>query len=274
MILDTSNKSITVVLSGAKNTSDANCFASWEDSPPTGGVAPPAGVVGRGSAGINTNGTSAATVVPAPTFVGPLSSTGSTSNGRKITLLSIYNADAASITATLGMLNGSITSTIGVFALSVGDTLTYVDGQGFKVTSSTGATKGSSTGGSANQLKQVYNITGTQLLASLANTTTYRVNVPYAYTILSARWVTDVPATTGSKLATVTLSTTGGALTGGVMSLTSANQTPTGNATAATAISGANATQTAGTDIIATISSVTAFVEGSGHLEVVVSNNS
>lgn len=272
MILDTSAKSITVVLAGAKNTSDANCFASWEDSPPTGGVAPPAGITGRGSNGVNTNGVTAVTVVPAPTAVAPSSSTATTSNGRKITLLSIYNADAASITATIGMLVGTTTSTIGVFTLAVGDTLTYVDGQGFKTVNSVGSTKqGSASSVAASQDTFIIPV---GLLASLVNTTVYAVKVPYAFTVVSALFRTAVPATTGSKLATLTLSTTGGAVTGGVISLTSANQTPTNNTTAATAISGANASQAAGASVLLTTSAVTTFVEGSGQIEVVVQNNS
>lgn len=111
------------------------------------------------------------------------------------------------------------------------------------------------------------------LLASIVNTTTWQVTIPHAFKVISALFRTVVPATTGSKLATLTVATTAGALgAGGVMALTSVNQTPTGNATPASAISGANISGTAGQNVIVTASAVTAFVEGSGYIELVIEN--
>ncbi len=110
-------------------------------------------------------------------------------------------------------------------------------------------------------------------LSDLVNSGAWALALPFAFTILSALFRTGKPASTSSKLATLTLSTTGGALTGGVMALTTANQNATGGSVAATAISGANATGAAGDSIIATASSVTAFVEGDGWVEITVRNN-
>ena len=98
--------------------------------------------------------------------------------------------------------------------------------------------------------------------------------LPYAFTVISALYRTNKPATTGSKAATLTLSTSTGAVTGGVVSLTSANLNTQGGTNAMSAISGANATVAAGGTIIVTASSVTTFVEGDGWIEVTVQNNS
>ena len=97
--------------------------------------------------------------------------------------------------------------------------------------------------------------------------------VPFAFTVVSALWRTNKPATTASKGATVTLSTSAGAVTGGVMTLTSANQNTQGGTQAASAISGANATAPAGGTIILTPSAVTTFVEGDGWCEVTLIDN-
>jgi hypothetical protein len=110
-------------------------------------------------------------------------------------------------------------------------------------------------------------------LTDFANSAAYARGIPFNFTVLSALFRTAKPASTTSKLATLTLSTTAGAVTGGVMALTTANQNTAGGTVAATAISGTNATSTAGTAVIITASSVTAFGEGDGWVEVTVRNN-
>ncbi len=266
MILDNTNKSITVVLAGAKSANDANCFASYRDLDSVQGR-----IVNASSQVGNTNGTATATIVSAPPTTGV--SGGTVSNRRVVDNLTIYNADTAAITASLQLTNGTTTSLITKEVLAVGDTLMYSEGTGFKVLTSSGATKQTQTGGSANQLKQTFIIPiGT--LSLVADTNTYSVRVPFAFTILSAAIVADKPVSTGSKLSTFTVSTTGGSVTGGVMATTSANLTSSGLVVNATAISGANATQTAGAAIILTASSTTTYTEGTAHAEVTVSNNS
>jgi len=78
-------------------------------------------------------------------------------------------------------------------------------------------------------------------------------------------FVVDKAVTTGSKAATLTPKIGSTALTGGVLSLTSAAATPKGTVIDATAITGAN-TLTNASAISVTASSVTAFAEGSGSL--------
>lgn len=261
MILTSSTQSVTAVLAGAATSAAAKCFATFDDIAPTSG-----NIAGGGNKSTDTNGVTAITVCSAPTS--------GTGYKRRIKFMSVNNLDTGAITITFKLADSAAsTATFATFTLAVGDTLQYTDEGGWKQMSSTGAVKSTQTAGSANQLKQTLIIPiGTLVL--IADTNTYRVAVPFAFTVLSARHVVDKPATTSNKLTTLTLSTTGGAVTGGVMALTSANCTPTGNPVAATTISGANATQTAGAEIIITASSTTAFVEGTGHVEVVVSNNS
>lgn len=110
-------------------------------------------------------------------------------------------------------------------------------------------------------------------LADLVNSATWKIALPFAFTLLAAVFRTGKPAADASKLATLTLSTTTGAVTGGVLALTTANQNATGGTVSATAISGAGATAVAGSVIIATASSVTTFTEGDGWIEMTVSNN-
>lgn len=78
-------------------------------------------------------------------------------------------------------------------------------------------------------------------------------------------------ATTAAKLATINLEIGSTNLTGGVVSLTSANCTPIGAAVAGTAITAAN-TGTSTDTLSIECSAVTAFVEGSGWLLVKVQN--
>jgi hypothetical protein len=138
------------------------------------------------------------------------------------------------------------------------------------LTDNTGGTVSSTLAATAVEMTQLM---APLQLADIANSAAYAITIPFNFTLVSALWRTGKPATTGSKLATLTLSTTGGSLTGGVMALTSANQTPAGATVAATAISGANATQAAGSSIILTGSSVTSFVEGDGVCELTLINN-
>lgn len=87
----------------------------------------------------------------------------------------------------------------------------------------------------------------------------------YAGTITSVEWVTGRPVTTAAKAAALNLEIGTTNLTGGVVSLTSANSTPLGAVVAGTAITAANAF-TATDTISVEAASVTAFAEGDGFL--------
>ena len=75
------------------------------------------------------------------------------------------------------------------------------------------------------------------------------------------------PATTGSKLATLTVEINALAVAGGVISLTSANCTPMGKMIAGTTVTGSNGFDDDDT-ISVVASSVTAFVEGDGSIHI------
>lgn len=139
------------------------------------------------------------------------------------------------------------------------------------ITDNSGGTGAPTTGVVANAYKVV--VVLPLQLVDIA-TGTFKVAVPFACTVLSALFRTAKPASTASKLATLTVTTNGAtAVTGGVMALTTANQNTIGGTVAATAISGAAATIAAGQTIEVTASAVTAFVEGDGYVEFTVSNN-
>jgi hypothetical protein len=91
----------------------------------------------------------------------------------------------------------------------------------------------------------------------------------FAGKILSHAFAVSVPVTTGSKAADLNLEIGSTNVTGGVISLTSANCTPLGAVVAGTAITAANAF-TATDTISVEAANVTAFVEGEGYLLLLV----
>jgi hypothetical protein len=98
---------------------------------------------------------------------------------------------------------------------------------------------------------------------------TFKIGMPAAFQVLSALFRTAKPASTASKLATLTVGISGVAVTGGVMNLTTANQNTIGGTVAASAITALNL-GAAGATLEVTASAVTAFVEGDGWVEFTV----
>lgn len=108
-------------------------------------------------------------------------------------------------------------------------------------------------------------------LANLANSQVLKIALPYAFAVTAAGFrVGDKAVTTGAKAATATVQISGTAVTGGVISLTSANCTPSGALVASTAITALNSTFTPGSTLEVAISGVTAFAEGDGWFEFTV----
>lgn len=89
----------------------------------------------------------------------------------------------------------------------------------------------------------------------------------FAGTITQVEFRTTVVASTASKATTLNLEINTTNLTGGVVSLTTANQNAVGGVVAGTAVTAAN-TFTAGQTLSVEASSTTAFVEGAGILIV------
>jgi hypothetical protein len=122
---------------------------------------------------------------------------------------------------------------------------------------------------SANTAKQTIHIP-LGAMSLLVNGQLFKVAIPYGYTVSSALFRADVAITTGAKAATLTTQINGAALTGGVMAVAGAYAT--GITQAGTAVSAGN-TGTAGQTLEIAVSGVTAFVEGTGHVEVTIVNN-
>lgn len=104
----------------------------------------------------------------------------------------------------------------------------------------------------------------------LANSQTRKVAIPTGFVVTAVGVRVGTPVTTGAKAATLTTQINGVACTGGVVSMTSANMTPTGALVAGTAITALNGTTTAGQTLEVAVSSVTAFVEGDGYVEFTI----
>jgi hypothetical protein len=107
--------------------------------------------------------------------------------------------------------------------------------------------------------------------SGLANSQVIKVLPGYRFKLLSTGIRPVVPVTTASKLATLTPQISGSAVTGGVISATSAGLGTTGTIQSGTAVTAANTG--AATDTLEfAVSAVTAFVEGNGFIEASVQN--
>ena len=115
MILDTTSKSIEVVLSAAPVANQAQISASYADMDTTTFV--------PGENDLLSNGTTAVTAVAAP----------AASKQRQLKFLSIYNADTASITCFIHLNNGGTIRNIASYTLSPQQTLQYSPDHGFFV---------------------------------------------------------------------------------------------------------------------------------------------
>lgn len=120
-----------------------------------------------------------------------------------------------------------------------------------------------------NASKQTLSLYST--LAGLVNTNVLAMKMPFGGTLNLIGFRTRTPAVTAAKAATLTAQINATPVTGGVLSLTSANMTPTNTRVDSTAITALNVF-TAGQTIGAVVSAVTAFAEGDGYLEFDVTN--
>ena len=91
----------------------------------------------------------------------------------------------------------------------------------------------------------------------------------YAGTIKAVRFITDTPATTAAKLTTLGLKINTTAVTGGAVALTTAGCDTKAEVVAGTAVTAANVFDADDT-VKVVASSTTAFVEGSGFVEILV----
>lgn len=144
--------------------------------------------------------------------------------------------------------------------LDVGNSVTFTDNTGGTV----------STTLSANAPKSTVTIPLQDL--DLVNAATWKITIPYAFTVTSAGVRTGKPGTGTSASATLTTQINGTPTTGGVITMTLASQSATGVLTAGTAITATNV-GTAGQTLEFAVSSVTAFTAGDAYIEFGVTNN-
>lgn len=117
MILDTTSKSIQVVLSANAATSQAAIFASYADMTTS-------TLVG-GSNDLASNNTTAVTAVPAP----------SSNTQRQVKHLVIYNADTVSMTVLVQLLDGATVRVLNKTTLLPGASLEWSQDSGFRTQS-------------------------------------------------------------------------------------------------------------------------------------------
>jgi hypothetical protein len=124
IILDATNKSIEAVLAAAITTTQLPITSSYTDI--TSSAFTP------GESDTATNSTTGVTAVAAP----------AASTQRQIKSISVYNADTVAATVTIRYNNNSTLRTIVKVTLSVGDTLSFLDGIGWSVINTSGQIKG------------------------------------------------------------------------------------------------------------------------------------
>ena len=106
IVLDTTSKSITVVMSGAAATTNPSYTTSYADNNGTSFT--------EGASDGVLSGTTPVTVVSAP----------ASSTRRIVNTITIENNDTASVTLTIGYVNGASTRVLAKVTLQVGDTWT------------------------------------------------------------------------------------------------------------------------------------------------------
>ena len=106
IVLDTTSKSITVVMSGAAATTNPSYTTAYADNNGTSFT--------EGASDGVLNGTTAVTVVSAP----------ASSTRRIVNTITVENNDTAAVTLTIGYVNGANTRVLAKVTLQVGDTWT------------------------------------------------------------------------------------------------------------------------------------------------------
>jgi hypothetical protein len=109
-------------------------------------------------------------------------------------------------------------------------------------------------------------------LATLSDAAQYNWVATFNGRLMANDFITHTPATTASKLSTLTPSIAGVDVTGGVIALTTVSCNTRNKKTAGTAITAKNAFKK-GETVTWTGSSTTAFVEGSGVIQVSLAND-
>lgn len=120
IILDTVNKSLEVLLSGAVTTNQLPVVGAFVDIT--------AAAYTPGAADTQTNGATPVTAVAAP----------AASTQRQVKFLSVRNSDTAEATVTVSLNNNATLRVLVSVTLPVGASLIYTDGEGFRVITAAG----------------------------------------------------------------------------------------------------------------------------------------
>ena len=123
--LNSTFRSLTVVLAGAVTTNQLDCTAQYRDDRLT------QVTMSFGATVVVTNDTTAATLVGAPT----------SGVVREVFTITIYNKDTAAATVSVSYLDNGTSYIIAKFTLAVGDTALYTDEHGWAVFNSAGDRK-------------------------------------------------------------------------------------------------------------------------------------
>jgi hypothetical protein len=210
LILDTTSKTITAVMSGAPATNQPSYVAAWADNNGT--------VFTEGASDGLLNGVTAVTMVSSP----------AASTRRVVKSIYIQNTDTAAVTITIGFFNGTSTRTLAKVTLNPNDTWTtegtfdtngqikYAVATPSNLTIGTGLSGGSFNGGAAVTIaidSTVATLTGTQTLTNKTLTTpvistitnTGTLTLPTSTDTLVGRATTDT--LTNKTLTTPVIST-------------------------------------------------------------------
>lgn len=129
IILDTTTRKLQIKLAGAVTTNELQWTTSYVDITAT-----------TFTAGSNNGVTAGAT--PTDCVASP-----ATSTQRQVKFITVQNADTVTATVTIIYNDNGTARTLWKGTLAVGDNLQYADGEGFRITDSTGATKTSGSTG-------------------------------------------------------------------------------------------------------------------------------
>lgn len=162
IILNTTTKSLELVLAGSITTNQLAFVASFVDISQVN-----FGLTGADSSNGASNDTTVVSMVAAP----------AADTSRQIKFLSIFNADTAAATVTVQYDDNGTNRTVCKVTLPVGASLVYTDGEGFRVISAAGAILCSFDGAEHNNLANIqggtsgeyYHLTAAELAKLQAN---------------------------------------------------------------------------------------------------------
>jgi len=143
IILDSTGKSLEVLLTGAPATTQPQFMASYVDVTIT-------SYTPKATDGV-TNSATPVTAVAAP----------AAATQRQVKLLTVANIDTAAVTAILQLNNGGTTRRLARVTLAVNSTLVYTDGEGFRVIDANGQIQGSSGTVPGSNTQVIFNDGGT-----------------------------------------------------------------------------------------------------------------